>query len=91
MARTKPIAVNGNVLHPEIYHDGHAQCGSPYEDEATDLDRWRLLNQRGRQTWHYLETDVQVKEWPQTIADRYHLGLPLVYISCYVQNHDSLD
>ena len=45
--------------------------------ESTDLERWRLLDERGRQTWHYL-TDEAVKDWPQSIADRHHLGLPLV-------------
>ncbi|KAI9845829.1 MAG: Lanosterol synthase (Oxidosqualene--lanosterol cyclase) [Sclerophora amabilis] len=44
--------------------------------QKTDYSRWRLLDERGRQTWHYLESDEQVKEWPQTVADRYHLGLP---------------
>ena len=47
-------------------------------DPATDLRKWRLLDESGRQTWHYLATDQQVEEWPQTIADKYHLGLPLV-------------
>ena len=48
------------------------------EEERTDVERWRLLDERGRQTWHYLDTDEQAKEWPQTTADRHHLGLPLV-------------
>lgn len=47
-------------------------------DEPTDLHRWRLLDERGRQTWHYMTTDNDFKAWPQTIADRYHLSLPLV-------------
>ena len=47
-------------------------------DPATDLERWRLLDERGRQTWHYMQSDEQVKQWPQTTADRHHLGLPLV-------------
>lgn len=46
--------------------------------ESTDLTRWRLLDERGRQTWHYLVTDEAVKAWPQTVIDRYHLGLSLV-------------
>ena len=46
--------------------------------QVTDIDRWRLLDERGQQTWHYLETDVEVKAWPQSLADRYHLGLPIV-------------
>jgi len=47
-------------------------------DEKTDYTRWRLLDERGRQTWHYLETDEQVKNWPQSAADKYHLGLSTV-------------
>ena len=44
----------------------------------TDYSRWRLLDERGRQTWHYLEDDEDVKEWPQSTADKYYLGLPTV-------------
>ncbi|MCJ1434287.1 Lanosterol synthase (Oxidosqualene--lanosterol cyclase) [Xylographa pallens] len=46
-------------------------------DAKTDLNRWRLLDEEGRQTWHYLESEDEIKEWPQSIADRHHLGLPL--------------
>ena len=52
-------------------------------DPATDLERWRLLDERGRQTWHYLQSDEEVKKWPQSVADRHHLGLPLVRLSTY--------
>ncbi|KAF2095931.1 oxidosqualene:lanosterol cyclase-like protein [Rhizodiscina lignyota] len=44
-------------------------------DEKTDYSRWRLRDDRGRQTWHYLDSDEECKEWPQSIADRYMLGL----------------
>ena len=47
-------------------------------DEATDPERWRLKDNNGRQTWHYLETAEEAANWPQTLADRHHLGLPLV-------------
>ena len=47
-------------------------------DPRTELRRWRLLDERGRQTWQYLSTDKEVDDWPQTLADKYHLGLPLV-------------
>lgn len=47
-------------------------------DLRTDLNRWRLLDERGRQTWHYLESDEEVEKWPQSIVDRHHLGLSLV-------------
>ncbi len=52
------------------------------EDQRTDLERWRLLDERGRQTWHYMSSDKQATEWPQTLADRHHLGLPLVRTLC---------
>lgn len=47
---------------------------------ATDLTRWRLLDERGRQTWHYLATDEEVQAWPQSLCDKHHLDLPLVSI-----------
>ncbi|KAI9311284.1 terpenoid cyclases/protein prenyltransferase alpha-alpha toroid [Dichotomocladium elegans] len=42
----------------------------------TDLSRWRLRVKEGAQTWHYLESDQECREWPQTFYDKYHLGLP---------------
>lgn len=44
----------------------------------TDYSRWRMLDENGRQTWHYLKDDEAAKEWPQTTADKYFLGLPTV-------------
>jgi lanosterol synthase len=43
-------------------------------DEKTDYTRWRLRDDRGCQTWHYLESDDEAAKWPQTAADRYFLG-----------------
>ncbi|KAL9100184.1 MAG: hypothetical protein Q9163_004405, partial [Psora crenata] len=76
MLEPKKTTPNGNAL-PRAGSDWYSQSNKPVEDEATDIERWRLLDDRGRQTWHYLETEDDVKEWPQTTADRYHLGLPL--------------
>ncbi|KAG2198471.1 hypothetical protein INT47_004458 [Mucor saturninus] len=45
--------------------------------EFTDLTNWRLKVKEGAQTWHYLNTDEERKSWPQTIWDKYHLGLPI--------------
>jgi lanosterol synthase len=50
-------------------------------DEKTDYLRWRLLDDRGRQTWHYLESDEENEKWSQTIADRHHIGLPTVFLA----------
>ncbi|RPB08450.1 terpene synthase [Morchella conica CCBAS932] len=44
--------------------------------EKTDYTRWRLRSEDGRQTWHYLTTDKELAAWPQSVADKYHLGLP---------------
>lgn len=68
MARHKQSTVHGNQS------DGTTKEGQ----ETTNINQWRLLDVRGRQTWHYMRTDEDVKAWPQTAADRYHLGLPLV-------------
>ncbi|EHA57490.1 lanosterol synthase [Pyricularia oryzae 70-15] len=45
--------------------------------EKTDTARWRMLDDEGRHTWHYLEDDEAVKEWPQSYADKWYLGLPM--------------
>jgi lanosterol synthase len=47
-------------------------------DQKTDYSRWRLLDDRGRQTWHYLKSDEEVKKWPQSTADKWFLGLDTV-------------
>jgi lanosterol synthase len=45
-------------------------------DNTTDRTRWRLKDDRGCQTWHYLESDEEA--WPQSTADKYFLGLDTV-------------
>jgi len=45
---------------------------------TTDRTRWRMLDDEGRHTWHYLEDDKKAQKWPQSYADKYYLGLPLV-------------
>lgn len=46
----------------------------------TDYTRWRLKTERGRQTWHYLESGEELAAWPQTTYDKYHLGMDTVRI-----------
>lgn len=46
--------------------------------EKTDYSRWRLRDDRGCQTWHYLGTDEEIKAWPQSTADKYFLGIGTV-------------
>lgn len=42
----------------------------------TDYSRWRLLvNDGGRHTWHYLNSDEQVQTWSQNSVDKFWLGL----------------
>lgn len=48
-------------------------------DKTTDQSLWRLKDDKGRQTWHYL-TPEEAREWPQSFADKYFLNLPLVSI-----------
>ncbi|TAQ87209.1 hypothetical protein B7494_g4465 [Chlorociboria aeruginascens] len=69
---------NGKPVKRSVDPDSHntQPAKRPKLQERTDYTRWRLLGERGRQTWHYLEDDEDAKEWPQTIADRYFLGLP---------------
>lgn len=43
--------------------------------QATDLSKWKLHNDRGRQTWHYTESQTPVE---QKFYDRYFLGLDTV-------------
>lgn len=75
MSKQRQSAVNGvNGVQPvgaTTAHQGTA-------DDKTDYSRWRLRDDRGRQTWHYLKTDKEMEEWPQSVADKYFLGLPTV-------------
>lgn len=80
MATTKQAMFNTNAEEHDapIYPNGSVKGAGTIETEATDIQRWRLLDERGRQTWHYLDSEDKSKEWPQTTADRYFLGLDLV-------------
>jgi hypothetical protein len=77
--------VNGQAAPEKQHLNGSVlQVDADPVDLRTDLSRWRLLDERGRQTWHYLESDKEVEKWPQSIADRHHLGLSLVSFSTKV-------
>ena len=72
---------NGTGKHlgrPHHLANGFANGLTEPQDERTDLTRWRLRDDRGRQTWHYLETDQGIEQWPQSLADKHFLGLQLV-------------
>ena len=88
MARKKQAVLNGDAIEANGGVNGHTNGhvnGAPKEisvyGEKTDINRWRLLDERGRQTWHYMTTNDDAKNWPQSIVDRYFLGLPTVSIS----------
>lgn len=65
---------------------GGAQTNGEHESkrqkvaEPVDKTRWRLKADGGRHTWHYLDNDVAIKEWPQSYADKWYLDLPLVSV-----------
>jgi lanosterol synthase len=63
-----------------VHTNGSTKIDADPHDPQTDINRWRLLDERGRQTWHYLQTDKEVEAWPQSIVDRHHLGLPVVLL-----------
>jgi lanosterol synthase len=64
-----PSKANGKSKKPS------SQAVSTEEPERTDLLRWRLKVDHGRHVWHYLHTEDQCRDWPQTVEDRYWLGL----------------
>lgn len=72
------IHANGNGVTREVEKQSTAPVKGPRLSERTDYSRWRLLDEAGRQTWQYLEDDEDAAEWPQSTADKYFLGLPLV-------------
>ena len=78
MTRQAQSLVNGHAKSNMKAANGTVAVTVDEVDRSTDLRRWRLLDDRGRQTWHYLETDEEVDRWPQSTADKYFVGLPLV-------------
>lgn len=61
--------------------DSNHAAKKPRIEQRTDYSRWRMRDDHGRHTWHYLEDDEAAKSWPQTYADKWYLGLPLVSAS----------
>jgi len=55
-----------------------AASRTPQVAEKTDRSRWRLLDESGRLTWHYLDDDESVRKWPQSVANKWFLGLDTV-------------
>jgi lanosterol synthase len=68
---------------PKILNDAVDVTKNEKGDEKTDYTRWRLKDDRGCQTWHYLTSDEEVKAWPQSTADKYFLGLNTVGVHLF--------
>lgn len=82
-AETEPLLEKGST-RKRLSNAGdldHATKKARVVEEKTDYSRWRMRDDEGRQTWHYLEDDEAAKNWPQTTADKYFLGLPMVRVS----------
>lgn len=76
--KTRTAVTVGEKRSIDSTDDKPASAKRPKLLEKTDYSRWRMLDEKGRQTWHYLEDDKESKEWPQSYADKYFLGLPIV-------------
>ncbi|KAK5161889.1 hypothetical protein LTS14_000234 [Recurvomyces mirabilis] len=72
MSMRKRGPVNG---HSNGRLNGSTTKTTRIEDPKTDYSRWRLRDDRGIQTWHYLQTEEEMEAWPQSIADRHFMGL----------------
>ena len=61
---------------------------------ATDLCRWRLTCEKGRQTWHYLGNGSEEEDSEgQTFAEKYFLGLTeesKVSLWCELKGHSEV-
>ena len=76
----KPL--NGHASgHANGNDKGTVKGYQQIEDAKTDHTRWRLKDEDGRHTWHYLKSDAELAAWPQTAADKYFLGLDTVRIT----------
>lgn len=73
-----PAVSNGSPKKRSSADSDNHDVKRPRLQESTDKARWRLSSEGGRHTWHYLEDDEATKEWPQSYADKYFLGMPLV-------------
>ena len=76
MARLRQKPMNG--APPEEKGSASTVLVEESADQRTDPRRWRMLDEGGRHTWHYLLSEEQAKAWPQSTADKWYLGLPTV-------------
>ncbi|KAJ4293414.1 Lanosterol synthase erg7A [Kalmusia sp. IMI 367209] len=68
---------NGKQKRKEAVANGAAKGARSTAafEKGTDRSRWRMKDDRGTQTWHYLESDEECKLWPQSTADKWYLGM----------------
>lgn len=72
---------NGTTKARKRNGDANELQGVPKRPKVgvkTDVTRWRLKDDESRHTWHYLEDDEAAESWPQSYAEKWYLGLPLV-------------
>ena len=71
--------ITGNGVNLTNKNNGAIATGveRDYEIDKTDYTLWRLKVEHGRQTWHYI-TPKEGESWPQSIPEKYHLGLETV-------------
>ena len=74
---------NGHTLNEQTYTDTEGAIATGIDTsssvERTDFSLWRIKVLHGRQTWHYI-TPEEAESWPQTIPEKYHLGLETVLL-----------
>lgn len=58
--------------------DSNHGTQKPKIEGKTDYSRWRLRDDDSRHTWHYLTDDTELAKWPQSLAEKYFMNLPLV-------------
>ena len=65
--------------NPFIFHlSFYRNRGGPYKTKpVTDLSRWRLSNEDGRQRWRYIE-EGEEPEREQNFVEKFCLGLDIV-------------
>ncbi|KAI1176072.1 oxidosqualene:lanosterol cyclase [Nemania sp. FL0916] len=68
-------AHTGGAQAPKSHTSNDTSAKSSQTTRNADRSCWRLLDESGRLTWHYLEDDKAAKEWPQSTADKWYLGL----------------
>lgn len=69
----------------EVLNGSSGVKSTKEEAPKTDYTRWRLKDDRGCQTWHYMDSDEENNAWPQSTADKYFLGLNTVSLTAALQ------